>query len=288
MGTRARIVLFSEQEEDAARAASEAFEAIEQLEQTLSDYRPASDIRRLQDHTAVGEWAAISPLLFTNLENSLRLGAQTGQAFSVTVGPIVTLWRRARRDGITPTDDEIATAREASVPTYLELDPQRTAARMTHPGMRFDFGGIGKGQAAHAARTALQRTGHPACLIDLGGDIALGSPPPGRAGWAITVSTGRATATRHTLHDTCIATSGDAEQWSHIEGVRYSHIVDPRTGCALVSGVAATVIHPDGATADALASAACVVGASGLHTLRESFPEASITLWGGIAGPPDR
>ena len=279
MGTRARVVLYATDGGSAAEAARLAFDEIERLEQVLSDYRPGSEIRVFQDTAVVGEWTAISPTLAESLRAALAMGSRTDGAFGVTSGATVLLWRDARESGALPIDNEIERARAASAPGGVEVDPGADRARLLRKGVRFDFGGIGKGIAAAAARDVLREAGHPSCLVDLGGDLALGAPPPEADGWSIDVQTGITKKASVTLADMCIATSGDAEQWAEIDRVRFSHIVDPRTGMALKTGRAATVIHPDGATADALASAACVLGIDGIERLEESFPEARITLW---------
>jgi uncharacterized membrane protein/thiamine biosynthesis lipoprotein ApbE len=279
MGTKARVVLYASDEEAAVEAARRAFELIEAYEQALSDYRPGSEVRVFQDTAAVGEWTDVSPLLAESLRHAQELGARTDGAFGVEAGATVLLWRDARAAKTLPSPEEIETARLASGPGGFDVDADADRARVTRGGVKFDFGGIGKGLAAAAARNLLIESGHPSCLVDLGGDLALGAAPPGTDGWAIEVETGFEQSKALTLADTCIATSGDAAQWAEIDGVRYSHIVDPRSGKALDVRRAATVIHPDGGTADALASAACVLGPKGLDALQEGFPDAQISLW---------
>jgi thiamine biosynthesis lipoprotein len=279
MGSRARIVVYASSEDRAAEAANGAFDAIERIEQALSDYRVTSEVSSLRS-AAAGEWTPISDDLAVALGRSLEISRSTGGAFDATVGPIVRLWRAASETGVRPNPGAIAEARGASGFKRIELREARAgrpaAVRLLVPGMSLDFGGLGKGLAAQAARDELAARGMPRALVDLGGDLALGAPPPGEAGWTVAVRTGLAEQRDLVLADTCVATSGDTERFSLIDGVRYSHIIDPRTGEPLTVRRAVTVVHPEGAVADALASAACVEGPDGLDTLRASFPRATI------------
>jgi thiamine biosynthesis lipoprotein len=278
MGGKARVVVYAADEDAAAEAARAAFAEIERLEQVLSDYRPSSEIRRFQAAAVPGVWQPVSADLLDAIDRAERVSRATSNAFAITVGPAVALWRRAGETGIRPPWDELDAARRLSDPALIETDASGGAARVLADGMKIDFGGIGKGLAADAARRVLRERKITACLVDLGGDLALGDPPPGKRGWSVRIETGLGEHREVALANTCIATSGDAERSVEIGGVRYSHIVDPRTGRALMARRAATVIDPDGATADALASAACVLGPGGIATLREAYPNARITI----------
>ena len=278
MGTEARVVLYGCSEPEAAHAAGLAFDEIERLEQVLSDYRPKSEVRVFQSSAAVGAWTRVSPTLLEAFEQGLELGRQTDGAFSIAVGPAVQLWRAARKNGGIPSESAIVEAQEASRARNLRVDPRTLRAKMLVPGMKFDFGGIGKGLAAEAARGVLTAAGFPVCLVELGGDLAVGEAPPGKPGWSIRIDTGHAESESRILVNTCIATSGDSAQWLVLDGMRYSHILDPRTGRALSTRRSATVVHPDGATADAVASAACVLGRRGIRPVQKRFPMAVVSI----------
>lgn len=283
MGVRARVVLHAADEPSAAVAATRAFERIEQLDAVMSDYRDDSELAWLERQRA-GEWVRVSEDLHAVLERARYISEKTGGAFDVTVGPVVRLWRAARQSGEHPGDEQTREAMRAVGHRLVELDAETRAVRLGAAGMRLDLGGIGKGHAAHEALRTLAELGHADSLVDLGGDLALGSPPPGAQGWSIRVDDGRGGTSRVVLSETCVATSGDAEQTTLIGGVRYAHIIDPRTGQPLTEPRAATVIHPDGATADAMASAACVLGPGGVDRLCALFPDARITVRGPGAG----
>ena len=133
-------------------------------------------------------------------------------------------------------------------------------------------------QSGHEALDTLGKHGINRALVDAGGDIRLGGPPPDRPGWLIGVEALEADAppSRYLwLADRAIATSGDTRQYVEIEGKRYSHLVDPRTGLGLTDHSNVTVIAPDGITADALASAVSVLGPEAGLKLIESTPDTA-------------
>jgi thiamine biosynthesis lipoprotein len=153
-------------------------------------------------------------------------------------------------------------------------------------GMRLDLGGIGKGFAADRAIDTLRGEGITSCLVDLGGDIALADPPPGRPGWLVKVQHGDGTNLALELANAGVATSGDTVQFVEIDGVRYSHILDPATCVGLTNRTAVTVIAPTGTQADALASAVSVLGQDAGLELIETLPatECLISV-AGLEGP---
>jgi len=170
------------------------------------------------------------------------------------------LWHGAQETGRLP--DGVAIERERRRVGYklLLLNPRTRALRLRVPGIQLDLGGIGKGYAADEALTVLRKEGIKSVLVDAGGDIRVGSPPPGRKGWTIELSDSGKPGRELLLNDCAIASSGDAFQFLEIDGIRYSHIIDPRTGLGLEGPRTVTVIAPNAADADALATAVSVLG----------------------------
>jgi thiamine biosynthesis lipoprotein len=122
--------------------------------------------------------------------------------------------------------------------------------------MRLDLGGIAKGFILRQALDVLRARGAPSALVEAGGDLVAGDPPPGRVGWRIAIAGGDTL-----LANVAVATSGGTEQFVEINGERYSHVIDPRTGLGARTGhLVVTVLHPDGAMADATATALSVLG----------------------------
>ncbi|MCA9291075.1 MAG: FAD:protein FMN transferase [Phycisphaerales bacterium] len=279
MGVEARITLHAPDGATAMAAATDAFRRMDDLDAVLSDYRPDSEIRRIQVEAAAGP-VAVSDDLADALGRALDLARRTDGAFDPTVGPVVALWREARRTGRLPPDEAriAALARTGWHAVHLDRSRRPATLRIDGPDMAIDFGGIGKGYAADTALDVLRSRGLGACVVDLGGDLAIGDPPPGRGTWRVAVRAGSGAAAQVDIARAGVATSGDLEQFVEVGGVRYSHIVDPATGLGLTNRVAVTVVAPDATTADALASAASVRGAAGAPALVAAFPGARLRI----------
>ncbi len=278
MGMPVRIALHAADAATARAAATAAFARIGELDRAMSDYRPDSDIREVARRAP--EAVPVSADVFAAVGRAIEMAGATDGAFDPTVGPVVALWREARRRERLPDARSLARARGLTGWRKVELDAERLTIRLTVPGMRIDLGGLGKGYILQAALETLRNAGVSSVLIEAGGDIVVGDAPPGRTGWHIETPHGNATvrARASALTNAALATSGASVQFVEIDGVRYSHVVDPRTGQALTTGLTASVIARDGATADALATAATVLGADGLAHLRAQFPRATLYL----------
>ena len=235
----------------------------------MSDYRAESEVRRLAERPDAA--VPVSEPLFVVLTRALELARLSDGAFDPTVGPFVALWRRARRTGRLPSRAELDAAARRVGWRKVRADSVTRSIRLDTAGMGLDLGGIAKGYILDQALLVLGRHGVTRALIQAGGDIVVGDPPPGRAGWRVAVPgggeavRGRAGALAHAA----LSLSGDTEQYVIVAGVRYSHVVDPRTGVGLTSRRQAAVVAEDGLTADGLATALTVLddarGAELLH-----------------------
>lgn len=266
MGTMFKIVLHAPDAALATKAANDAFNRITALDNTMSDYNPDSELMRLCQG-AGSPPVKVSEDLFQVLAAAQELATRSDGAFDVTVGPVVRLWRRARRRHELPDRDRLAQALALVGYRNLLLDPRQRTAQLLKPGMLLDLGGIAKGYAADQALSVLKRHGIASALVAAAGDIACSRPPPGREGWRIEIappapSTKSAEkGTRYLLlYDAAVSTSGDSEQHLDFGGQRYSHIINPATGMALTGRRSVTVVAPRGITADSYAVAVCVLG----------------------------
>ena len=263
MGTQFIIILYAPDASTATRASNAAFKRVEELDAIMSDYRATSELMMVC-RESVGQWLKVSDDLFRVLSKSQEMARRTGGAFDVTVGPVVRLWRRARRTGEMPDPQSLARAVELTGYDKLRLDERTRSVRLDKPGMLLDLGGIAKGYAADEAMVLLKRGGIQHALIAAGGDIVVSCPPPGRRGWLIAIAplepTDKAPKDYLLLHDAAVSTSGEKEQYVEIGGVRYSHIVNPRTGLGVVGHTSVTVVAPAGTVSDSIATAASVLG----------------------------
>jgi thiamine biosynthesis lipoprotein ApbE len=272
MGMPVRIVLHASSESAARGAAAAAFDRIAALDREMSDYRPDSavnDLARLAPAPV-----AVSTDLFAVVSRALEIARATDGAFDPTVAPVVALWRDARARGRLPDPVALDKARALTGWRRVELDADEQTIRLSAAGMRLDLGGIAKGYILGEALETLAARGVRAALVEAGGDLVVSGPPPDRSGWQIEIPRADTIALAHAA----LASSGPTAQFVVIDGVRYSHVIDPRTGRALTSHFTAHVIATDPATADALATAAIVIGPGGLPALRKAFPDARIEL----------
>ena len=272
MGVQSRIVLYAPASDQQAAndAAAAAFATIARLDQIMSDYRPDSELMQLCAH-ATKKPMPLSDDLFAILQSAQSLAESTSGEFDVTVGPLTRLWREARRIQALPSQSDIDAARSLVGWRNLVIDELGHTASLKVAKMSLDLGGIAKGYAADRAVQTLRERGFNRCLIALAGDIAVADPPPQAEGWRIAIAPREVD---HDVHDpsvphvllanACISTSGDAEQHIEVNRVRYSHIIDPRTGYGITNQINVTVIAQRGEIADGLASAVSVMGDSGL------------------------
>jgi thiamine biosynthesis lipoprotein len=292
MGTQFRIVLYAPDAATAKKASDAAFARIAELDGIMSDYKPASELMRLCKQ-AGGDPVPVSDDLLKVLTRSLEISRLTDGAFDITVGPVVRLWRRARRTMKLPDADELAAARKLVGYEQVMIDAKNKTVTLKSKGMLLDLGGIAKGYAAQAALEVLRRHGIRHALVAASGDIVVGDPPPDAKGWRIGIAPlhdPNAKPSHYVLlKNAAVSTSGDTEQYVEIDGKRYSHIVDPKTGLGLTRRMSVTVIMTDGSTADGMATGLCVLGPErGLALVDKLDGAAALYLLGGDKGVTER
>jgi FAD:protein FMN transferase len=258
----ASIQVVAADAEQAGPALDAAFAALTQANNLFSSHLPTSEISRL--NAAEGEPRHLSAQTLALLGRALELGEQTGGAFDITAGPLIRLWKAAIRSGKLPSEADREAARKRVGYHQVALDRAASRARLV-PGMSLDLGGIAKGFAVDAAVAALRGRHLSGGIVDAGGDgYAMGTRPDG-APWRIGIQHPRSVPGNRLpevllLSDRAYATSGDYEQYTEIDGVRYHHVIDPRTGEPAHTAVSVTVVASDCTTADALATALLVLG----------------------------
>jgi thiamine biosynthesis lipoprotein len=288
MGVPWTITVFAATPEAGRGAVEAAFAEVGRLEGILSDYDTESELSRLSSAAPTVRPVPVGDDLWRVLAAAVEWRDRSGGAFDPTVGPLTTLWRQARRSGVMPRADKLDAARKAVGAATLALDAEQRAVSLRVPGMRLDLGGIGMGYAVDRALGVLAAHGVTRAMIDASGDIAVSGPPPGIAAWRVEVAAlaGRDGSEERgvvELLNAAVTTSGDAFQAVEIDGVRYGHIVDPRTGLGVPGPAAVTVIAPDCTTADAVATAASVLGPEAGLALVEAVPGAAARF---VAGGP--
>lgn len=285
MGTTFQIILYADCDSAAQSAASEAFGHIEYLNSVLSDYIEDSELSRLSDEAGTGDEITVSRPLYDLLENSFELSKATSAWFDITVGPYSHIWRGLHRmtNPELPDSTELEEARSRVGYSMISLNPENRSVKLLKKGMRLDPGGIGKGYAADQALQVLRKSGISTALIDAGGDISAGDPPPERAGWSVAipipVSEDSTFFEKITLANRSVNTSGSLYQSVEIDGKNYSHIINPKTGLGHTGQVQVSVIAENGAEADAFATALSVMPPNKAKELIENRPDLEAVIF---------
>jgi thiamine biosynthesis lipoprotein len=289
MGVPFRIVLYAPSPNSAEDAAAAAFQRIKRLNDIMTDYDSDSELSRLSQTSGQKQAVPVSPDLWVVLNRAQELAQRSEGAFDVTVGPYVNLWRFARSQGKLPDPGRLAKARLAVGYTKMQLDPEHHAVKLLAPNMRLDLGGIAKGYAVDQALRVLSGLGLTNALVSGGGDMAVSGPPPGQEGWRIELppldASNAPPARFVVLSQAGISTSGDLFQRLEINGIRYSHIVDPRTGVGLTDHSLVTVIAPDDFTADGLTKVMSVLNPRDALKFIAKTPQAAVRI---VRKPEDK
>jgi thiamine biosynthesis lipoprotein len=271
MACRFEVTLPGEHAADIA-AARDALQEADRLEDLLSVFRESSAISQI-NRAAGTDGVEVAEEVFDLLTRCSDLSLATGGAFDITSTPLSRAWGFLRREGRLPSNDEIASARALVGLRHLTLDAADQTASLDRAGMALNLGAIGKGFAVQAIGAALWRRGVRNALVSAGGSsvIALGGP---NHGWRVDVMGGalRQRLTGLRLRNAALGTSGAGEQFIEVNGTRYGHVIDPRTGWPASGVLSASVVTADAATSDALATAFFVGGLDLARKYCDSHP----------------
>ena len=289
MGTVVSVVVAGLSRDAADRAADAAFREMRRVESLMSTYLPDSDLSRLNAAAGRG-WRAVHPEVAAVIREGLRVARLSGGAFDPSVYPVWALWRF--EEGSRPPAPEALHRALAHVDyRNVEVD-ERGRVRLAEPGTALGLGGIAKGYAVDRALAVLRRSGASGAMVNAGGDLAVwGRPAPDRP-WRVGVRdprNPRGLLGTLSVETGAVATSGDYERFFVWKGVRYHHILDPRTGMPARGCRSVTVLHTSAMTADALATAVFVLGPRRGLELLGRIPEARgiiVTAGGEILSSP--
>ena len=286
MGTFARAVVIAKDLDAAGKCIESGFTQINKVDDLMSDYKSDSEISSV-NRDGFKKAVQLSQSTYEVLQKSIEFSELTDGAFDVTVGPLVELFRKAKRKQVLPGPDEIADAKSKVGFEKLKLDDRNRTVQFTVEGMQLDVGGIAKGYAVDKAVETMQTHGAIGGMVDLGGDIrCFGAPFKGRDHWVIGLqnpnmvkdSAGREVLLKLKITNGAIATSGDYQQFIIIEGKRRSHIIDRKTGTSTEGLSSVTIVADNATNADALATAVSVMGYEKGLELIENIPGTEAIL----------
>jgi len=263
MGTLLELQVYAPDRARADRAMDRAFAEVARLEEIFSTYRPDSDVSRL-NRAAPGEAVPVGAEVIELLAKSREVSEATRGAFDVTVGPLISLWRKAVEADELPSAEALAAARAMVGMEHLIITGDTVCRR--REGVEVNFGAIGKGYALDRAAETLRAAGIDNALLNFGGQVLVAGLPPDQPYWTVEVRDPRdpwnpgQRLSELRLAAGSVSTSADYARGMAIAGRLYSHILDPRTGLPVAGMLSATVIAPTATEADALSTALYVLG----------------------------
>lgn len=287
MGTFAHIIAVAADSNTAQKSVEVAFDQLVLVDKLMSNYKPDSQLSTV-NREAFKNPVKIDEPLFEVLSKSIAFSKETDGAFDVTVGPLVDLSHAAGEKGVPPTEEEIAAAKAKTGFEKLILDEENKTVKFAVDGMRLDLGGIAKGYSVDMAVEAMKKCGALGGLVAAAGDIRVfGIPPRGKGFWLVGLQDPEKasdsmddTQTLLTLHlrDMAVSTSGDYRRFTTIDGKKYSHIVNSKTGTSSRGLTSVTIIASNATDADALATAVSVMGVEKGLELIKTMPQTDAVL----------
>ncbi len=239
---------------------------LDAIDARMTTYSATSELARFNASDST-QWVSVSGELVRVVAEALRIGELTGGAFNITAGPLVELWGFGAASAIDapPAPQSVAAVRERVSLTHLAVRTTPAALRKTRPDVALDLSALAKGYAVDQVAALLENLGFRRYLVEVGGELrgrgrsARGEP------WRIAVEQPAAGARRvqraFPLRDLAVATSGDYRNFFELNGKRYSHAIDPRSGYPVAHGLASvTVLDPSAMSADAFATGLLVLG----------------------------
>lgn len=266
MGTIFQLLIWAPDQKSADDAAEAAWARVDQLNKIFSDYDPDSELNhlsRLTDNGPMKEPVAVGDDMWSMLHFSLEAARLSDGAFDITVGPLTRLQRQSRKEGKLPDPQKLKEAMECIGWKYIKLDEAKHRVQLLHAHMQLDVGGIAKGYTSDQVLKLLANRGLKQSLCGAAGDIAVGDPPPERATWRVAIQSLKEpekSSDYVEFHNYAISTSGDTYRSANVDGKRYSHIIDPRSGLGLTYRIGVTTLAPQGVNADWSATAISVLG----------------------------
>jgi thiamine biosynthesis lipoprotein len=273
MACRFEILLDGADDQQAA-AAREALDEADRLEAELSVFRETSALSRV-NRTAAERPASVEADLFALLVRCRDLHARTAGAFDITSTPLSRCWGFLRREGRRPSADAIAAARALVGMSEVVFDEAARTVRFPRAGMELNLGSIGKGYALDRMAALMRARGTKHALLSAGGSSAVALGGRGE-GWTVDIRPRQAAGARLArlfLRDGALATSGAGEQFFEVDGQRYGHVIDPRTGWPAAGVLSVSVVTPEGALSDALSTAFLVGGLDVARRYCSAHPE---------------
>ncbi len=263
MGCAYAIDAYGVDADGVKRAVEEAFDEVDRIDRLMSNYKRDSALSRM-NREAASHPVIVEPELFDFIVAAMRYGRDSDGAFDITVGPLMKAWGFFRGEGRVPAAAELDAARRYVGLQHVILDPSARTIAFDDAGVELDLGGIAKGYAVDRAAAVLRHHDIASALISAGGSTIYGlGAPPGRDAWDVAIRdplhAAKVALTAH-LRDRGLSIAGTSEKSFEVDGVTYSHIMDPRSGRPVQGVLCVAVLASTGTAGDALDDAFFVLG----------------------------
>jgi thiamine biosynthesis lipoprotein len=242
--------------------ARKSYELVDSLNHIFSNYDSSSELSKINASAGLLPYK-MSRAMLDLVQKSQYAYIQSKGAYDISIGPLSSLWRNARKAKLFPEASTVIATKKLVGFAQIKINKRLGTIFLPNADMHLDFGGIAKGYIAQWVINFLKANGIQQALVDAGGDIVMSGPPLNQQGWLIGVNlpetTDQLLNKKLQLSNCSVATSGDVYQFIEYKGVKYSHIINPLTGYGVTNLRNVTIVAKTGATADWLATACSIL-----------------------------
>ena len=262
MGSAFNLIIVSADSNKANHLARKSYELVDSLNHIFSNYDSSSELSKINASAGLLPYK-MSRAMLDLVQKSQYAYIQSKGAYDISIGPLSSLWRNARKAKLFPEASTVLATKKLVGFAQIKINKRLGTIFLPNANMQLDFGGIAKGYIAQWVINFLKANGIQQALVDAGGDIVMSGPPLNQKGWLIGVNlpetTDQLLNKKLQLSNCSVATSGDVYQFIEYKGVKYSHIINPLTGYGVTNLRNVTIVAKTGATADWLATACSIL-----------------------------
>ena len=262
MGSAFNLIIVSADSNKANHLARKSYELVDSLSHIFSNYDSSSELSKINASAGLLPYK-MSRAMLDLVQKSQYAYIQSKGAYDISIGPLSSLWRNARKAKLFPEASTVLATKKLVGLNQVKINKRLGTIFLPNANMQLDFGGIAKGYIAQWVINFLKANGIQQALVDAGGDIVMSGPPLNQKGWLIGVNlpetTDQLLNKKLQLSNCSVATSGDVYQFIEYKGVKYSHIINPLTGYGVTNLRNVTIVAKTGATADWLATACSIL-----------------------------
>ncbi|MCB0688575.1 MAG: FAD:protein FMN transferase [Saprospiraceae bacterium] len=262
MGSRFDISVVASSEEEANKEIDVAVDEISRIEKIISSWDPGSQTSEINRNAGIKP-VVVDRELFDLIKRAMVISKLTDGAFDISYASMDKIWKFDGSMKEMPSPEEIKNSVSRVGYSKIVLDETNSSVYLPEEGMKIGFGAIGKGYAADKAKALLMSKGVPAGIINASGDMNTWGKQPDGEDWKVAITNPLNKNSAYGLvpiNKGAVVTSGDYEKFVEFNGIRYAHIIDPRTGYPAHGIISATVFAPSAELADALATSIFVMG----------------------------